>query len=71
MILMTAVVGRETRKHDDKKLTKVISTKLSIEDYYRFEKYTNLAYQEGRIEEPKTSKFLRYIVTYPFNELGL
>jgi hypothetical protein len=23
------------------------------------------------IEEPKTSKFLRLIVTYPFNELGL
>ena len=60
-----------SRKDENKKLTRVLSTKLSIEDYNRFEKYTNLAYQEGRIGEPKTSKFLRYIVTYPFKELGL
>jgi hypothetical protein len=55
----------------NKKLTKVISTKLSIEDYNRFEKYTSLAYEAGRIEEPETSKFLRYLITYPFRELGL
>jgi hypothetical protein len=55
----------------NKKLSTVISTKLSIEDYNRFEKYTNFAYEAGMIEEPKTSKFLRLIVTYPFNELGL
>jgi hypothetical protein len=30
----------------NKKLSTVISTKPSIEDYNRFEKYTNLAYQE-------------------------
>jgi hypothetical protein len=65
---MTVAVDRND---DNKKLTRVISTKLSIEDYNRFEKYTTLAYQEGRIGEPKTSKFLRYIVTYPFKELGL
>jgi hypothetical protein len=59
------------RKDDRKKLTKVVSTKLSIEDYNRFEKYTNLAYEKRMIEEPGTSKFLRYIVTYPFNELSL
>jgi hypothetical protein len=56
---------------ENKNLTRVISTKLSIEDYNRFEKYTNFAYEAGMIEEPKTSKFLRLIVTYPFNELGL
>jgi hypothetical protein len=55
----------------NKKLTKVISTKLSIEDYNRFEKYTSLAYEAGIIEEPETSKFLRYLITYPFKELGL
>jgi hypothetical protein len=59
------------RKDDRKKLTKVVSTKLSIEGYNRFEKYTNLVYEKGVIEEPETSKFLRYIVTYPFKELGL
>ena len=59
------------RKDDRKKLTRVVSTKLSVEDYNRFERYTNLAYEKGMIEEPETSKFLRYIVTYPFKELGL
>jgi hypothetical protein len=59
------------RKDDSKKLTKVLSTKLSAEDYDRFEKYTNLAYEKGMIEAPETSKFLRYLVTYPFNELDL
>jgi hypothetical protein len=52
-----------------KKLTKVLSTKLSIEDYNQFQKYTNCAYQAGMIEEPNTSKFLRYIVTIPFKML--
>jgi hypothetical protein len=37
----------EKRKDNSKKLTKVLSTKLSIEDCNRFEKYTNLAYEEG------------------------
>jgi hypothetical protein len=40
---------RVKRKDDSKKLTKVLSTKLSNEDYDRFEKYTNLAYEEGMI----------------------
>jgi len=62
---------RVKRKDDSKKLTKVLSTKLSAEDYDHFEKYTNLAYEEGTIEAPETSKFLRYLVTYPFNQLGL
>jgi hypothetical protein len=57
--------------NDNKKLTRVISTKLSIEDYNRFEKYTSLAYEAGFIEESSVSKFLRFIVTYPFKELGL
>ena len=63
----------EKREEDDKKkkLTKVLSTKLSVEDYIRFQKYTRYAYEAGMIDEPKTSKYLRYIVTYPFNELGL
>jgi hypothetical protein len=57
--------------NDNKKLTRVLSTKLSIDDYERFQKCTNDAYKAGIIEEPETSKFLRFIVTYPFNELGL
>jgi hypothetical protein len=69
-----AALSKKRIDNDDnnkKKLTKVLSTKLSIEDYDRFVKYTYLAYKAGVIEEPETSKYLRYIVTYPFNELGL
>ena len=68
---MTEVAGRIKRNDDTKKLTKVLSTKLSIEDYERFQKCTNFAYKAGVIEEPSTSKFLRFIVTYQFKELGL
>jgi hypothetical protein len=68
---MTIAAGREKRNHDGKKLTKVLSTKLSTGDYSRFVRYTQYAYEAGVIDEPKTSKYLRLIVTYPFNELGL
>ena len=68
---MTVAAGRENRNHDGKKLTKVLSTKLSVVDYDRFVKYTHYAYKARIIDEPKTSKYLRLIVTYPFNELGL
>jgi rubrerythrin len=72
MAAAASPINREKRKEDNtKKLTKVLSTKISMEDYNRFEKYTNYAYQAGIIKGPETSKFLRYIVTYPFNELGL
>ena len=73
MATAASPTNREKTKEDDKKkkLTKVLSTKLSIDDYNRFEKYTNYAYQAGIIEGPETSKLLRYIVTYPFNEYGM
>jgi hypothetical protein len=68
---MTVAAGREKRNHDGKKLTRVLSTKLSMADYDRFVKYTHYAYKARLIDEPKTSKYLRLIVTYPFNVLGL
>jgi hypothetical protein len=68
---MTDSAGIEKRNHFDKKLTRVSSTKLSIEDYNRFQKYTNDAYRVGTISKPSASEFLRYIVTYPSRELGL
>jgi hypothetical protein len=72
MATAASPTGGEKKKEDDrKKLTKVLSTKVSMEDYNRFEKYTNYAYQAGIIKGTETSKLLRYIVTYPFNELGL
>ena len=38
-------------KDDNKKLTKVLSTKLSIEDYAVFRKLTNIIHQYGAIPE--------------------
>jgi hypothetical protein len=67
---MTIASGSD-RDLNDKKLTKVLSTKLSVVDYDRFVKYTHYAYKARLIDEPKTSKYLRLIVTYPFNVLGL
>ena len=64
---MMTVAAR--RKDDNKKLTKVISTKLSIEDYDHFMIYTRTAYSKGIIGEPKSSTFLRYIATVPFERL--
>ena len=58
--MLTMATGR---KDDNKKLTKVVSTKLSIEDYNHFVIYTRGAYAEGIIDEPKPSSFLRYIAT--------
>jgi hypothetical protein len=36
-----------------------------------FKKRIIFAYKAGVIEEPSTSKFLRFIVTHPFEEIGL
>lgn len=51
-------------KEDSTKLTKVLSTKLSIGDYDRFQKHTNDAYRAGAISKPSESEFLRYIVIH-------
>ena len=71
MMSADSIPAIEKRKDDSKKLTKVLSTKLSMVDYDRFVKYTHYAYKARLIDEPKTSKYLRLIVTYPFNVLGL
>jgi hypothetical protein len=66
---MTEVTGRMRRKPDNKKLTRVLSTKLSIEDYDHFMIYPRTAYSKGIIDEAKPSTFLRYIATVPFERL--
>jgi hypothetical protein len=48
-------------RNDNKKLTKVLSTKLSIQDYNHFVIYIGAAIAEGIIDEPKPSIFLRNI----------
>ena len=60
---------RVKRKDDSNKLTKVLSTKVSIEDYKAFRVLTNLAYQYGGIKENSTSGMLRFAITSAVNEL--
>jgi hypothetical protein len=58
---MTVAVGRND---DIKKLKRVISTKLSIEDHKTFRVLTNLTYQYGGIKEDSPSEMLRYIISH-------
>ena len=60
---MTEVSARLRRKADNKKLTRVLSTKLSIDGYNRFVIYTKAAHAQGIIDEPTPSRFLRYIAS--------
>jgi len=53
---------RVKRKDNNKKLTKVLSTKLSNEDYDRFETYTIFAYKAGTTRGRQNSYYI--IVTY-------
>ena len=56
---------------NNKKLSKVLSTKLSIEDYNAFLTLTKLEYQAGLIKEESTSE-LRYwvgIVPYSYHNI--
>ena len=51
------------RNDNNKKLAKVVSTKLSIDDYNRFVIYTKAAHAQGIIDGPTPSRFLRYIAS--------
>jgi hypothetical protein len=55
MATAASPTGGEKKEDDRKKLTKVLSTKVSVGDCNRFEKYTNYAYQAGIIKEQETS----------------
>jgi nitrogen fixation/metabolism regulation signal transduction histidine kinase len=56
---MTVAAGRND---DNKKVTKVISTKLSIEDHKTFRILTDLTYQYGGIKED-TKTILKVVST--------
>ena len=45
------------------KLTKVVSTKLSIEDDVLLQQVTTVAYEDGTIKEPTKSELVRFLVT--------
>jgi hypothetical protein len=56
------MADRKKRDDDNKKLTKVLSTKLSIEDYNLFRVLSNIAYQYKAINQDRTSEMLRFFV---------
>jgi hypothetical protein len=60
---MAVAVGRKKRNDDNKKLTRVLSTKLSIEDYKMFQLLTNIVYHYKLIKDDRPSEMLRFIVT--------
>ncbi|CAN5372035.1 hypothetical protein BH18THE2_BH18THE2_33440 [soil metagenome] len=51
------------RKDDNRKLTKVLSTKLSTEDYNVFRVLTNIVYHYKLINQDNPSEMLQFIVT--------
>lgn len=58
---------KKSYKKNKKKLVKVLSTKLSIEDYNEFAILTKLAYQDGQIKRPAPSELLRLMIVYLTN----
>ena len=63
MMSASSISTIEKGKGDNKKLKKVLSTKLSIEDYNVFKILTNQAYRDGAISEDSPSEMLRYMIT--------
>jgi hypothetical protein len=63
-------VNRKEKSNEDykKKLSKVLSTKLSIEDYKVFRILTNNAYTYRVIKQDSPSEMLRYIMTPVIDE---
>jgi hypothetical protein len=50
-------------KYDTKRLKKVLSTKVSKDDYKVFKILTNRAYLKGTIKKDSPSEMLRHILT--------
>jgi len=54
---------------NNKKLSKILSTKLSIEDYNSFLTLTKLEYEAGLIKEENTSELLRFTIRHILNQV--
>jgi hypothetical protein len=59
----------DANRNNNKKLSKVLSTKISIEDYNAFLTLTKLEYQAGLIKEQSTSELLRFTIRQILNQL--
>jgi len=55
---------------NNNKLTKVLSTKLSIDDYNSFQILTKLEYEAGLIKEESTSELLRFTIRHILNQVN-
>jgi hypothetical protein len=56
-------------KNNNKKLSKVLSTKLSIDDYNAFLTLTKLEYEAELIKEESTSELLRFTIRHILNQV--
>jgi hypothetical protein len=54
---------------NNKKLSKVLSTKLSLDDYNAFLVLTKLEHQAGLIKEESTSELLRFTIRHILTQL--
>jgi hypothetical protein len=63
MTAATSSVVKENSSKKNHKLTRVVSTKLSIEDYDSLQQISDIAFQYGRIKEPTKSELVRYLIT--------
>ena len=61
---MDAVNHQYQKNNNNKKLSKVLSTKLSIEDYNAFQMLTKLEYKSGLIKEESPSELLRFTIRH-------
>ena len=59
----------DINEKNNKKLSKVLSTKLSLDDYDAFLTLTKLEYQAGLIKEESTSELLRFTIRQILNQL--
>ncbi len=57
-------------QNNNKKLSKVLSMKLSIEDYNAFLTLTRLEYQAGLIKEESTSELLRFTIRHILKQVN-
>jgi len=59
----------DANQKNNKKLSKVLSTKLSIDDYNAFLILTKLEYQAWLIKEESTSELLRFTIRHILKQL--
>ena len=57
------------QKKNNTKLSKVLSTKLSIEDYNAFVILTKIEYEAGLIKEESSSELLRFTIRHILNQV--